>query len=188
MVLKFDLLALLAVDEHGNLDQELVKAMIKLFRPDREGRISKIDFVRSIDNVYKEMRLLRANIMNSSKMDRSFETIINIGFYFAVTLLVAAALGINPMVLLGSVSAFVIGLAFMIGSAASSYFEGILYILARRPYDIGDAIAVSNPTVDTPLGGNRRRRCDRVNTAVFACFDRAAVIVLMVAVRMLTCW
>lgn len=37
---------------------------------------------------------------------------------------------------------------------SSSYFEGILLILARRPYEIGDRIAVSNVDQDTPNNGS----------------------------------
>jgi hypothetical protein len=39
-------------------------------------------------------------------------------------------------------------------SACSKYFEGLLLILVRRPYDIGDRIAVSNVNVDTSMTGS----------------------------------
>jgi hypothetical protein len=39
-------------------------------------------------------------------------------------------------------------------SACSKYFEGLLLILVRRPYDIGDRIAVSNVNVDTNTSGS----------------------------------
>lgn len=32
----------------------------------------------------------------------------------------------------------------MIGSASSKYFEGLLMILVRKPYDIGDRIVVAD--------------------------------------------
>ena len=43
-----------------------------------------------------------------------------------------------------SISGVILAFAFMIGSASSKYFEGILFILVRRPYAIGDGIAVGN--------------------------------------------
>lgn len=49
-----------------------------------------------------------------------------------------AAVGIDPLVLFASISGFVLGFAFMIGAACSKYFEGLLLIFVRRPYDIGD--------------------------------------------------
>jgi len=42
----------------------------------------------------------------------------------------------------------------VIGAACSKYFEGLLLILVRRPYDIGDRIAVSDVNTDTNTGGS----------------------------------
>jgi hypothetical protein len=51
--LSFDILASLAIADNGNLDELKVKEIIKLFRPDRQGKLSLVDFVRSVDVVYK---------------------------------------------------------------------------------------------------------------------------------------
>jgi len=48
------------------------------------------------------------------------------------------------MALFLSISGVILGFAFMIGSASSKYFEGLLFILVRRPYAIGDGIHVMN--------------------------------------------
>jgi len=148
-VLSFDIIALLAVQRSGDLDEEKLRYLIKLFRPDREGNLSLLDFVKSIDSVYKELRLLRASVSNSSKvglccllciicvaafsvfsqclqLDRSFESIFNILFYFVAFFIVAFGLGIDPLVLFASISGFVLGFAFMIGTACSKYVEGLL--------------------------------------------------------------
>jgi hypothetical protein len=45
-----------------------VTDLIKLFRPNRDGSLSMIDFVKSTDSVYREIRLLRAAVNNSSKV------------------------------------------------------------------------------------------------------------------------
>jgi small-conductance mechanosensitive channel len=87
-------------------------------------------------------------------MDRAFGTIINGAFYFFLACVTLAALGVNPLVLFASVSSFFVGFAFMIGAACSNYFEGLLFILVRRPYDIGDRINVSSVTVDTSTTGS----------------------------------
>jgi small-conductance mechanosensitive channel len=42
----------------------------------------------------------------------------------------------------------------MIGSASAKYFEGLLFILVRRPYGIGDRIHVSNVEQDTSFTGS----------------------------------
>ena len=51
--LSFDVIATLAVSDKGQLDEQKVKELIKLFRPDREGYLTVIDFVKSVDAVYK---------------------------------------------------------------------------------------------------------------------------------------
>jgi hypothetical protein len=68
LCLTFDVLALLAVRRQGNLDEEKLKALIKIFRPDREGNLTLLDFAKSVDSVYKELRLLRASVANASKV------------------------------------------------------------------------------------------------------------------------
>lgn len=42
----------------------------------------------------------------------------------------------------------------VIGTASSKYFEGLLFILVRRPYGIGDCIHVSDPNSDTNYTGS----------------------------------
>lgn len=48
-LLPFETLAEIAYDSKGQLIRPKVKAMIKLFRPDRNGYITKIDFLNTID-------------------------------------------------------------------------------------------------------------------------------------------
>lgn len=64
--LSFQLLALLGVEEGGGLDQTKLKELIRLFRPERDGSLDTLAFVKSIDQVYREIRLLRASVANSS--------------------------------------------------------------------------------------------------------------------------
>lgn len=42
----------------------------------------------------------------------------------------------------------------MISSASAKYFQGLVFILVRRPYAIGDCIHVSNPNNDTSSTGS----------------------------------
>jgi len=59
--LNFETLALLGLQPDGSLDQPRLKDIIRIFRPDRDGTLFIVDFVKSIDKVYKEIRLLRAS-------------------------------------------------------------------------------------------------------------------------------
>jgi hypothetical protein len=78
VVMGFETIAVLAVRGDGTMDQNKLKDLVRLFRPDRDGNLSLLDFVKSIDAVYKTMRLLRASIRNSMKIDRAFEDIFNV--------------------------------------------------------------------------------------------------------------
>lgn len=68
--------------------------------------------------------------------------------YFATTI------PSDPLALFLSLSSVILAFAFMIGSASSKYFEGILFILVRRPYGIGDIIHVSGVENETSQDGS----------------------------------
>jgi hypothetical protein len=92
--LQFETLALIALDANGEIDQVEAKALIKIFRPDRKGSLTMLDFVKSIDAVYKEFRLLAATIENSSQIDRAFEGIFNVVFYTVTVTVILSQLGL----------------------------------------------------------------------------------------------
>lgn len=144
-LLPFETLALLTLDEDGKVDQDKAKALIRLFRPDRQGNLTLLDFVKSIDAVYKSYRLLSATISNSSQIDAKFEQIFN-AIYYTVAMAVisklippivvtvtclhsrschfsVAALGYDPLAIFLSLSSVILALSFMIGRASANYFE-----------------------------------------------------------------
>ena len=47
-ILSFDTLALLAVHKDGTLDEEQLKELIRLFRPERDGNLTLLDFAKSV--------------------------------------------------------------------------------------------------------------------------------------------
>lgn len=153
-VLKFDVLALAATRSNSDLNVSALKNLIRLFRPDRDGKLSLLDFVKSVDSIYKEARLLRASVRNSEKIDRAFENFVNVVFYLVVACVVLSQIGFDPLALFLSLSSVILAFAFMIGSASSKMFEGWLFILLRRPYDIGDRIHISNPEDETSANGS----------------------------------
>lgn len=142
-VLDFDTIALLATTEDGDIDKDKMKELIRLFRPERDGTLTMVDFVKSVDAVYKRLRLLSASIENAGQIDHAAEQILNWIFYTIVAIIIVTILGFDPLAMFLSLSSIIVGFAFMIGNASSRYFEGILFVLARRPYGIGDRIHVS---------------------------------------------
>lgn len=149
-----------------------------MFRPDRDGKLDLVDFVKSIDAIYKRYRLLLASIANTNAIDRASERIFNVAYYALVIVVVTTVWGFDPLAIFLSLSSIVLGFAFMIGKASANYFDGVssllnssysvffsqsnegagcskvLFILVRRPYGIGDRIHISNIEQDTDINGS----------------------------------
>lgn len=83
--LLFRTIALTALQDDGELNRPLAKNLMMLFRPSREGDLSLVDFCKSIDNLYKELRMLRANIANEARLNAASEKIFNVVFYFVMS-------------------------------------------------------------------------------------------------------
>ena len=142
---------------------------LKLFEAKEDGKVYLVDFVVAIDKIYKKLRfvlvqkedysltfvlrelthifpsiarLLENAVKNSSHVDKAYEAIINVFFYTAWGLAALSLLGLNVLEFLVGLSAFVVSFGFMIGSGTSQLFEGVLMVLARQPYDVGDKIAM----------------------------------------------
>lgn len=56
-ILHFDTLATLAIDKQGGFNKDKARALIRLFRPDREGNLTMLDFVKSCDLIYKKVKV-----------------------------------------------------------------------------------------------------------------------------------
>ena len=136
--LKFHTIALIAIDETGELDTDQVKQLMKLYRPTRDGDISLIDFCKSVDSVYKEIRKLRASVANEVIMNAAAEKLIDFLFYTAIFILALVAVGVDLSALFFGLGTLIISLSFCIGGASSDVIKGLLFILLQRPYDIGE--------------------------------------------------
>ena len=76
-VLQFDSIAEIAVSKDGTLDRPKLKALVRIFRPARDGDLTMIDFLKSVDSVYKEFRILQASVENAGTFGRAFELMVN---------------------------------------------------------------------------------------------------------------
>jgi hypothetical protein len=99
------------------LDNDKIKELLRTFRRNRDGAISIVDLVRSVDGVYKELRMLRATAVSLSKIDKAIEKIVNIVFYVIMACIILSQTGYNPLALFLSLSSMI--LAFVIGSASA---------------------------------------------------------------------
>jgi Mechanosensitive ion channel len=101
------------------------------------------------------------------------ESIVTVGFYAVLSLVVMAILGVDIQTVIIGLASIVVSFAFMIGPASSKALEvctvpnstiqcqslqfdltspyvatilqGILFVLLRKPYDIGDRVNVGDP-------------------------------------------
>jgi Small-conductance mechanosensitive channel len=137
----------------GNSRKKKTRALIRLFRPHRNGDLTKLDFVRSCDKIYRRARMFRATTLASAQLDDAFEQLINIAFYFLTGFVVLVVVGFDTTRIF-SFSAGIFSLSFMFGASASRYLEGVLLVLARQPFDVGDRIAISDPQSDTSMDGS----------------------------------
>jgi hypothetical protein len=141
-VLKFHTIALTAINKNGEFNKQQAKQLVRIFRPARNGDISLVDFAKSVDTIYKSIRKLRASIVNDGRMNAATETLLNLLFYFTLSIIGLAIIGANVNVLIGILFTFVLGFALMLGEAAGTYLLGFLFIMVQRPYDIGDRISI----------------------------------------------
>eukprot|EP00978_Attheya_sp_CCMP212_P046752 scaffold409541_cov40-Attheya_sp.AAC.1 len=61
---------------------------------------------------------------------------------------------IYPLTAFLSLTGVILGFAFIFGPASSKYFEGLMLVFLREPYDIGDRIALSDVDEDTKSSGS----------------------------------
>lgn len=121
--------------------RERSNGMMELLCPgNSKGLVEKIQFVKAMDSIYKEVRLLENAVANTSNVDRQYEKVINIFFYVTTALIAYGILGLDLSKLWISLSSLLLSSAFMIGPACAQAFEGVILVLGRQPYDIGDRV------------------------------------------------
>jgi hypothetical protein len=124
-VLSFEILAQIALDHHtGALDEDRITDLIRVFRPDADGNVTLLDFARSVDVVYKDLRMLRASITNSQKIDRSIKTVINIVFFGFLVVVILSQTGYDPLKIFCKLSCF----------SNAALLESIMYDTNPRRY------------------------------------------------------
>ena len=66
--LLYDVIGALAYNDQGVWNEKRAAALMALFTPDKDNRVSRHAFAQACDNVYKKMLFLRASMNNSSKV------------------------------------------------------------------------------------------------------------------------
>ena len=76
-LLPFESIALAGTDPNEETQRKRLKRLHRMFVPNKDGYLTPLDFIKSVDNVYKSLRMLRASIENSGQIDEAFEKIFN---------------------------------------------------------------------------------------------------------------
>ena len=74
--------------------------------------------LQSIDAVYREMRVLAANVENATKMDSAYERLMNVAFYLVLGATALPLIGIDPLPIILSLTGLLVTFAFVIGAAS----------------------------------------------------------------------
>ena len=62
-ILHFDTIVSLAMNKEGKIQEEKVRALIRLFRPDRNRNMTLLYFAKSCDRVYKKIKVSFLNFI-----------------------------------------------------------------------------------------------------------------------------
>ncbi|KAL7569468.1 hypothetical protein ACA910_009702 [Epithemia clementina (nom. ined.)] len=144
--LSYELLSFAIVEEDATEEYRMKKVTFrKLFRPDMHGKLPLLAFVQSCDYIYRRLRYFIASVRNSSVIDQALEDSFNVFFYLVLTLLLMSVMRMNPWPILVSVTSLLVSISFALGPSVSKFVEGVLLIAARRPYDLGDRIIITDP-------------------------------------------
>jgi hypothetical protein len=122
-LLPFDTLGILALDENGEQSEEKLKALVCLFPPDGDRKLTMLDFVKSYDGIYRKFRTFRAAVSNSSVLNNAYERIVDVIFYFIMLLLVLSILGYNVVQTVATVMSVVLSFSFAFGPAVSKFTQ-----------------------------------------------------------------
>eukprot|EP00537_Pseudo-nitzschia_pungens_P010899 CAMPEP_0172391710 /NCGR_PEP_ID=MMETSP1061-20121228/8053_1 /TAXON_ID=37318 /ORGANISM="Pseudo-nitzschia pungens, Strain cf. pungens" /LENGTH=1098 /DNA_ID=CAMNT_0013122399 /DNA_START=125 /DNA_END=3421 /DNA_ORIENTATION=- len=142
--LNFSAFEFLLFGDDGNEDEKKKKRLMNMFHPEPNGDIPLLAFVQACDTLYRKLRLFRASVGNSSVIDTVLESIIDPIFFFCLITVLMAILKLNPMTMLVPMSSLLLAGSFAFGSTCAKAFEGIILIVGRRPYGIGDRIVIQD--------------------------------------------
>uniref|UniRef100_A0A6U5LXY5 Mechanosensitive ion channel MscS domain-containing protein n=1 Tax=Corethron hystrix TaxID=216773 RepID=A0A6U5LXY5_9STRA len=146
--LPFDVVASAARDKDGATDPAAVRQLLKIFRPDKEGHLALLEFAQSVDSVYKRLRLLEASAKNSCHLEKVLHQSLSFLFYILFVLFGLQFAGFDLMRTIALIGGASLAVSFAFSGAVANIFEGILMVAIRRPYNLGDRIAISQ-TADT---------------------------------------
>jgi len=127
----------------GTIDGAKSKILSELFCPFRQSHVSKLDFVKSTDRMFKTTNVLIANIQNARELCQDLDRIVNVIFYTMVAILVPSVFGAhtNTLVLTLGIS---FPFTFIFGFMSFENLKGMIHLTTQKSYNIGDRVCFIN--------------------------------------------
>ena len=119
----FSTLSVVALDDEGRIKKEKARSLIRLFRPDRDGNIDMLSFVQACDNIYKDVKMFSATVINSTQLDDAIEAMANSFFYFFLSLIILSIMGMKFADVLSFWTTVILPFAFLFKTAVSTWLE-----------------------------------------------------------------
>jgi len=143
--LTFESLREMAKLPNGTIDRPKVKILSELFCPSRQGRVSKYDFVKSTDRIFKTTTLLIAKTNNASQIYHAVDNIVDGIFYTIAFILAPSVFGTNINTLILSLLVISVNFTFMVCFMSAENLKGIIRLMTQKSYDIGDRVYFIKP-------------------------------------------
>lgn len=138
--ISFECFSQLAKRSDGSTDKSQVAALSKLLHPSQRGQVSKLDFVESMDCVYKTAMILIANMNNSCQIHRDIEGVANVILYTVALVMLPGVFGADANILVLTLFGVFVTFTFLVYCTGVEYLKGILRVTTRSPYGIGDRV------------------------------------------------
>ena len=119
----FSVFDILLLQEDGTEDKNKKKRLKNVFHPNLDGSIKLVSFVQACDTLYRNLRLFRASVGNSSVIDCVLESLIDPIFFFCLVTIVLTLLKFDPMAMLIPLSSLLVAGSFSFGPTCAKAFE-----------------------------------------------------------------
>eukprot|EP00533_Pseudo-nitzschia_delicatissima_P000302 CAMPEP_0116098292 /NCGR_PEP_ID=MMETSP0327-20121206/11146_1 /TAXON_ID=44447 /ORGANISM="Pseudo-nitzschia delicatissima, Strain B596" /LENGTH=1019 /DNA_ID=CAMNT_0003590071 /DNA_START=36 /DNA_END=3095 /DNA_ORIENTATION=- len=124
----------------GSTDRSKVRMLGDLFCPSRRGHISKLDFVKSTDRIFKASIFLGANVRNTKEICQAVDQILDVLLFSIAAILAPITIGVDISILLMALLCTSASFVFTIYVTSAESLRAILRLLSQKSYGIGDRV------------------------------------------------
>mmetsp|Transcript_4720 Transcript_4720/g.7177 ORF Transcript_4720/g.7177 Transcript_4720/m.7177 type:complete len:604 (+) Transcript_4720:176-1987(+) len=141
---------------HENIEEEVVKAALELFRFNDESNVEVITqakVVAGIVRVFKEIKFAAASLHDLQNLHRSVLNIVDIIFWILMFLVAQAILKFDTSEMLAPLLTVLFGLSFAFGPVVANIFMSVAFVMLMLPFDVGNRVVIGRDQT-TGIVGN----------------------------------